>query len=137
MKIVGVRSEDLSKVWHLIAPLLASACEHADGMLDVPTLRYWIETNVAQLWIVVSDNSVIAAAVTKIITTPKDRTLHICTLGGTRMNEWLDTLITEFDAFAKHYQCRFLAQCGRTGWSKILKNRGWKVARLTMTKELK
>lgn len=120
--------------WPAIHALLRPAIAHG-GDTDVIELIDDLLDARAQLWVKRSggpDNPPLAAAVTTVSGT----SLHCQLLGGRGMNDWLDELIDTVAACARPRGIKRFTMEGRSGWKRVLAQKGWRQRRIAMELEL-
>lgn len=87
-----------------------------------------VEQGRAQLWSLDG-----GYALTRVID-GKKRVLQYVAIGGERMDSWLPAFLSVSQEWARDHQCVSCVVTGRRGWEKKL--RGFKLERVTLTKEL-
>lgn len=75
-----------------------------------------------------------AAAVTEILTYPKKKVLNIFLAGGNM--ETIIDMNESAEYFAKANGCTSMTMAGRKGWSKVLKDKGYREAFTVLRKEI-
>lgn len=84
-----------------------------------------IENGTYQLWLVSVDRVVAAAALTEIVAYPTGAVLEVRHLGGSRLDDWLETAVGIVTSFARHMSCRAIqVTTGREGWARKLRSLG-------------
>ena len=75
-------------------------------------------------------------AVTARISTVGVRALHVVACGGAMLDVWLDKVLDELRSWAQDSNCQRITLCGREGWERVLRHRGYKRASTLMVQEL-
>lgn len=80
----------------------------------------------ALLWVVWEDKKISAAATTEICSVvDRDRILVITSFGGSMPEQWA-MFLEQLEQYAKDEKCTRIRGYGRPGWSRFLKNYGYK-----------
>ena len=78
------------------------------------------------LWVVMDEgDSIIAAFTTRLLVYPQRKALALDWVGGTRMKEWEDQLISTMRKYANELGCSHLEGYGRKAWGRALKKYGF------------
>ena len=93
-----------------------------------------IENGAAQLWLAWSDKPE-AVCVTQLEVTPKGKYCRIWIMVGQNMETWVD-LMPGLEAWAKREGCKMMRHEARPGWSKILKQYGYRMPHVVLEKEI-
>lgn len=119
----GILPKQLPAYWPSIEPLIVLPLKRTDA------LKYYSPDDVYdkccseewQCWVAWSDQ-IDAVFVTYIETFPTGhKNLAIYLVGGTKIDEWLDTAWQVLKAFGKEHGCQQIAGFGRKGWLRKLK----------------
>lgn len=90
----------------------------------------------AKLLMIYSDSNLKGAAITRVSNYSSCSVFEVVALGGSDMAEWFPVFHGRLEEIAARDGCRFMAESGRDGWGRFLKNYGWRPAPRTMYKEL-
>lgn len=107
---------------------IEAALEYSGGTHDFDDVVESVKTGAMQFWPAKD-----ACAVTELLRYPKKKVLHIFLAGGN-----LETILDMEEsarAFAEVNGCTALSMAGRKGWSKVLRQKGFKEAHTTMGKD--
>ena len=78
------------------------------------------------LWVVMDEeDNIIAAFTTRLLVYPQRKGLALDWVGGTRMKEWEDQLISTMRKYANELGCSHLEGYGRKAWGRALKKYGF------------
>jgi hypothetical protein len=116
----GCPDELLDVFWDAAGEYLQPALDHGDNLYDLEDLHTKCLSGDMQLW-VAYDKGLLAAVVTQITVYPNARVLELQFCGGTRMNEWLSSMMSTLEAFAREQQCDRVYVVGRKGWMRALR----------------
>lgn len=127
----GIPSNDVWVIWGSVSGLIQSGLaegESLDAILDRLTVAS------CQLWVAYTDETIIAACVTEIVTIAGRKVFNIISVGGYAMNCWLDRMAT-LEAFARSHNCSAMRFPEiRPGWQRVLKD--FTVTKITLEKAL-
>jgi hypothetical protein len=106
--------------WEFVEPQIERALPCASKrFLPVDVLAFCIQ-NLAQGWFIREEQEIIAVMITRVETYPRQRTLNIFALSGSRMDEWYSDVEAVLVDYAKRQGCTQLECQGRRGWEKVL-----------------
>lgn len=120
INVAPVLPGELINRWPEVEPLLNAALPvNLKRFLAIDILALVIQGQ-AQAWFVTEGKSLLAVAITEIITYPRRRCFSVFALSGIRMAEWFaqaETMFTEAAVRmgADHFMCM-----GRKGWERQL-----------------
>jgi hypothetical protein len=119
----------LSEIQHLL-PKVDDALNSGGGRThSVGDVLRKVYDGMAQLWY--SDTGLL---VTEVCDEPKARVLHVWIAAGEL--EPVLALADRVEEWARDNGCRYMSLSGRTGWLRVLRERGWGSPILHLTKEL-
>jgi hypothetical protein len=121
----------------IVRPLVEHWIEEAQrDSAYATTADVWaaIKTGAAQLWLAWSDKPE-AVCVTQLEITSKGKFCRIWIMVGQNMETWVG-LMPELEAWAKREGCMMMRHEARPGWSKALKQYGYKMPHVVLEKEL-
>lgn len=140
--ILPIEPKDIDKYWPLADFMIREALRYSDDFATAEDIKDALHHAEMQLFIAFghdgdSQNKVYAVAVTRITDLERLRQLEgiICT--GTRRELWTDKMADMMEIFAKQAECDRICMLMRPGWSKIMKQFGWKMKHVEMVKEIK
>ena len=102
--------------WADARPHIDAACQHGD--LTVEHMEEHLATGEYQLIVLDGGASIINI---------EDESLHITAVGGKFDYEWIDGFLDYVAAIAITMGRRKLTGCGRKGWLRRLRYRGWEL----------
>ena len=122
MKWFGVPSHEVRRWQGTAEPFIRRAVNEGNG--DYATADVFAECSQAkmQLWIVYDeerDDLPVAAVVTSLPETIRQRRCVICYLGGSGIMDWV-RFLSEIEAWAKEKGCVSVDILGRPGWERML-----------------
>jgi hypothetical protein len=116
--LVCVPPDQIGAIWPHAAPFIERPFAKRGD--DTPeSIRADIEAGHALLWIVWDGSALIAAAVTRIMSTVRRRVLRIVCCAGNDVHRWIH-LIKELEAYGKREGCDVCRVEGREGWKTML-----------------
>jgi hypothetical protein len=122
-------ASELSRLWPVVAPLLAPAVQRSGGRLDMSSVFQWLTEQRYLLWVAYGPDRVISAAfVTRGAVYPKRKMLVVELAGGSEMQSWVSEGTRVFRAYARDAGLDGVEMFGREGWTRALKAYGWKQA---------
>ena len=121
MTIAGIPLRDLHRVWSDLWPLLEPAVKRSP---DKPDVLARLIARDAQLWAVYDTGRPVAAVVTTLQIGPSGKRCLLWLVGGSRLSQWAADFIAVVEAWASAMGCVALWGCGRTGWTRIVKQFG-------------
>lgn len=116
--------------WDRCAGWIEAALEHSVGGWTLDDVREAVERGEAQLW--AGERS---AHVTQIETYPFGKAIEVLASGGD-MDELIDVLRPQIEAWAKAQGCVAAHVVGRLGWARQLKSCGYEPLYTVIRKEL-
>lgn len=134
----GVLAEELPYVWEKVEPLIAKAVSHSKGRYSTKTIVDALLNRDMQLWIVLENNQVLGAGITEIIKFSTGLNMaRMVTVSGKKFKEWREYAEGVISAWALEQGCQKMEGFGRTGLSRILKNKnGWRTVGVIMERDL-
>lgn len=117
-------------VYAVLAPALVQSGETVTELIDL------LLENKNQLWVLRKGGDPVAVAVSELIETPLGLVAHGRLLAGENMETWVGDAIYCIAQHAKEAGAVAVEIDGRKGWERLLKPRGWKLAKVTMRMDL-
>jgi len=121
-----IPTEHVLVVWPTVDEMLEKAAGTTDGRFDKLSILDELIENRIQLWVVYEDSIPVAAVTTRLSQFREFKSLSIDWVGGEKMGEWIDQVLSTIKLFAKDNGCKRLEGRGRTGWKRVLKRYGWR-----------
>lgn len=122
MIIRAIEPSYLDFYWGRIFPQVRDALKYSNNEQG----EYHIWENILKgryiLMVAIEDGEVIGHCTMMPVDHPNKRILDLITVGGTRLNEWLDLILIEIYNVARDLKCSAVYTCGRKGWERILKD---------------
>ena len=125
-QIRGIPAEMVEGLWHYAAPYIKRALDHTSGEIAPDDLKAACIARNCQLWLIVKDNRVIAAATTEIVTYPQRKHCRIITLAGSSADDWTRALDVVLSQWAIEQGCKTLEAYVRKGYVPKLAQLGYK-----------
>jgi hypothetical protein len=125
-------------IWDEIEPLLELAIEFSSNELDLDILRERLMEE-RMLLVLVNIGEEIVAAITveiKDFDTGK-RAMFLTTVGGKKMEIWMDEFSDLADELASDKGCEDIYIIGRPGWAKALKKHRFGVCHTVLSRKVR
>jgi len=125
MILTAVPVEQVPKIWTIAGPMLGKAAETTGPRFSEMDIFDHIMDGALALWVVIIDDTIVAALTTRIVAYNKCKALSIDWVGGSRMREWFDQTLDTMEKYARESGCSRLEGYGRKAWGRTLAKRGW------------
>lgn len=132
-RIYGVGSDSILEEWGSAEPLLQRVVDPETNGRSLDDVLALCQAGYLQLWKVLDWS---AAAVTQIQILPRYRSLVIVYLAGDGLEEWKNEFIDAMRWYAQHVGCKHVELCGRPGWSRALRDAGFRNTAVVMQLEV-
>lgn len=119
-----------SREWARCAPWIAAALEFGRDTHSLNDVLAEVLAGEAQFW--PGERS---AVVTEMHEHPRLRAVHLWLCGGD-LTELVEGMLPAIEAWARANNCSRLSTCGRKGWDRVLKPKGFEPAFHVAIKEL-
>lgn len=119
--------EDIPALWHIVEPMLEQALEHYPDRFDTVDIYADLLTSKLSLWVAIEEEQIVSCAVVRIYDTPISRILSLDYIAGEKIDTWLAEGHTAINRYAYDNKCSRMEGRGRPGWTKPVKELGWKV----------
>ena len=126
MRASLVPADLVGTCWDEVAPMLEKATDRSGGRYNIVDVYDKLTNDIAQLWVAMEENEIVAAFVTEITAYGQKKMLTVHFAGGSKMMEWLDEIDSIFRRWALDNGCSGVELTGRKGWVKALEGVGWK-----------
>jgi hypothetical protein len=127
----------IDSYWPHVVTLVRNAVLRGRGDYTVEYVYKRLKKNQALLWLVVKDGAIKAAGTTEInsMLDGPQRVCVITTFAGNNIADY-DYLMDDIEHYAISEQCSLIRVYGREGWSRYLRNRGYKQPWIALEKRL-
>lgn len=123
INIVTVPFNLVPIIWDKIEPHLDLAVKESHGDLDKVKLFERACTGQESILLVCEGKEILATCIVTIsILDTGRKVLYVPSLGGNRMDEWLDQGLEFLRRMAADYGCEGIRACGRPGWIRTIPN---------------
>ena len=136
MKFLPVPVDYLETQWQYIEPILNKAVCLSPRKIDNKDVYEASKQGAYLVWTVQDEGEIIAVITTRMVFYPKGYALALDFVGGDKMKDWIELVLSTLEAHARHNKCVSLEAFGRKGWEKILNKFGCKAAYTTFKKDL-
>tara|TARA_R110001592_G_scaffold210452_4_gene461961 strand:- start:4099 stop:4497 length:399 start_codon:yes stop_codon:yes gene_type:complete len=121
-----VPSEAVKHVWKDVEEVLKKSVNTVKNKAEMIDVLKGVFDDTYVLWVVMDEgDSIIAAFTTRLLVYPQRKALALDWVGGTRMKEWEDQLISTMRKYANELGCSHLEGYGRKAWGRALKKYGF------------
>jgi len=121
-----VPTEYVDECWSKIEPFVIEAVEATEGRYLVSELYEMAKDSKNNLWVSFDDHEYKGFVLTSVNKYPQRKILAMNFCGGKDFKDWKTPIIDTLKQFARDYECDSIEAYGRKGWSKILKDEGYK-----------
>lgn len=120
-------------IWDSVRELVAKT---NDEVLNDDDVKNFLLDGSYTLWVAIDEDSrkVVAAMTTEFAYYPRNKVCRVVTIGGERMNEWMEEGLTKVEGWATTQGCNYIDMYGRRGWIKVLPD--WKEDSVLLRKRL-
>lgn len=119
-------SEAVKHVWKDVEEVLKKSVNTVKNKAEMIDVLKGVFDDTYVLWVVMDEgDSIIAAFTTRLLVYPQRKALALDWVGGTRMKEWEDQLISTMRKYANELGCSHLEGYGRKAWGRALKKYGF------------
>lgn len=136
MMISAVPREALGIVWGDVAKVMYKSVETSKGKFHMDDLYHGIKNDEYVLWVIMDEETLVAAITTRIVSYPGRRAMAMDWIGGSRMKEWLPLAVNTLSKYSKENDCDHLEGYGRQAWGRWLAKYGWKPEYIAYRMEL-
>lgn len=137
IKLICVAPQFVDKVWPYVRRWLDQALirGHADHSLDL--IYRQLKAKTALLWVAHRKETIHAACTTEIVKAVEgnDRWCVISTYGGSMPPSW-EKMLERIEQYARDENCALMRLYGRSGWNRVLRDRGYHQAWVALEKRL-
>ena len=140
MIIYRVEAKHIDVLWPYVEPLLQKPMQRTLNEIELEDIKEWLKSEVQQLWLGIDEKEqkIVLAFTTQIHQYPRQNHLRIHLTGATdhTINNWIDEWIEPVESFCKENGIRYIETCGRDGWTKVLKKKGYEKYYTVLVKEI-
>ena len=126
IEVSMVPAEYVDTCWSKIEPFVQDAAEATEGRYTVNNLYEMAKEDGHHLWVAYDVPDFKGFVITTVNTYPQRKILSMSFCGGQEFASWKTPIIRTLQRFAKDVGCDSIEAYGRPGWSKILKDEGYK-----------
>jgi len=136
--VVQIPKENIEAVWSLVDDAITKALKYSGNHFNTSDVLKDCISGDNQLWLVWDEeekNKLKGVMVSRIIIRPNTKVANIFICTGKQRKLWQDRL-HEVEKWAKSNKCTHFETYARPGWSKILKQKGFKTTHYLLEKKL-
>tara|TARA_R110000823_G_C15908355_1_gene497515 strand:+ start:1246 stop:1674 length:429 start_codon:yes stop_codon:yes gene_type:complete len=123
-------------MWGKVSHFIKLATDTTGGRFTEKDVYDDIQRGIYVLWIVVDNDDIIGALTTRIAVYPNKRGMSLDWVGGSGLLELIPMFHHVLEQYARDHKCSYLEGHGRGGWSRKLRNYGWKADHIVYNMEL-
>ena len=135
-----VEPQYIDILWPYVAPLLEKAIKRTIGEVGLEDVKNWLKKEQQQLWLILDEKEreIIVAFTTEIYNYPNQKHLrgHLWGAKKNTIKKWIDEWSEPVEKFCKENNISHIETAGRDGWTRVLKNKGYKKYYTVLVKEL-
>jgi hypothetical protein len=140
MQVALIPREAIQSVLPYVMPMIARSLPYTNGRFTLSDLQKEILEQNKALWVVfdagLNELRPEGVFLTSIGDYPSLRVLRIDFLGGQNLSDWIHVAQWALQRFAHDHGCARLEMTGRLGWLPTLEKLGWKMAFITLEKDI-
>jgi hypothetical protein len=134
-----LKAEELAERWHEIKPEVEAALTHGIEETTAHDIFVGAMNYQYECWEAIDDNTgnTLAFGMMRVNTFPQHKQLQFVTTAGEGFDIYGAEGLAHAEQVAKEIGCKYVTVWGRLGWTKKLKDYGYKHTYAVMTKEIK
>ena len=136
MKFLPVPVDHLDTQWQYIEPILNKAVCLSPRKIDIKDVYEASKQGAYLVWTVEDEGEIIAVITTRMVFYPKGYALALDFVGGDKMKDWIELVLSTLEAHARHNKCIHMEGFGRKAWQRFIGKFGWYPAHITYHKDL-
>jgi len=136
MKFLPVPVDYLDTQWQYIEPILNKAVCLSPRKIDIKDVYEASKQGAYLVWTVEDKGKIIAVITTRMVFYPKGYALALDFVGGDKMKDWIELVLSTLEAHARHNKCIHMEGFGRKAWQRFIGKFGWYPAHITYHKDL-
>ena len=136
--VVQIPKENIDKIWPLVDDAITKALAYSGNHFNTSDVFNACLSGNNQLWVAWDEESkekLKGTMITRIIERPNTKVANIFICTGKQRKLWQDRL-HEVEKWAKSNKCTHFETYARPGWSKLLKQKGYKITHYLLEKKL-
>lgn len=136
--VVQIPKENIETVWNLVDDSITKALKFSGQHFNTSDINDACLSGDNQLWLVWDEDAedkLRGVVVTRIIIRPNSKVANIFICTGKQRKLWQDRL-HDIEKWAKDNKCTHCETYARPGWSKLLKQKGYKITHYLLEKKL-
>ena len=135
--ISGIPSDRIDEVWVECEPYIEMGNGKSRDEMSVMDIYARLSEARMQLWLVHNDDKeIVSVLTTEVIEYPRKTTCRIVTLGGERLDVWVEDYLEIIESWALEQGCVAMETICRKGFIKKLEKFGYENAYTVLVKEL-
>lgn len=138
MELVRLPETSVEFVWPEIEDAIEEACLRSNGRYEAQHVKDFVERGIWQLWLVLDDaKRIVFVGATEILIYPTELKTIAWRMGtGDGMDDWLHFMAPILEMAKDECGCSRGEGSFRTGWTRVLKNSGWRHTHSILEKDL-
>lgn len=142
MRLIRIESNLIEAIWKYVEDLLEKPVELNLGEFTLEDIKDRLLKNDMQLWIAASTSEkIFAVGVSEVVVYPREKRLRMVLVGAreNRLDEWIDVIFepeSPMLEWCKKSGIKRMESTGRDGWTKVLRDYGFKKYYTVLTKDV-
>jgi hypothetical protein len=142
MRLIRIESNLIEAIWKYVEDLLEKPVELNLGEFTLEDIKDRLLKNDMQLWIAASTSEkILAAGVSEVVVYPREKRLRMVLVGAreNRLDEWIDVIFepeSPMLEWCRKNGIKRMESTGRDGWTKVLRDYGFKKYYTVLTKDV-
>ena len=140
MIVYKVEARHIDVIWPYVEDLLQKPLHRALGEVSLNDVKEWLKGDLQQLWVGIDETKkeIVLAFTTQLYTYTTQRHLRIHLTGAKdhTINNWINEWVEPVEKFCKENGIRYIETCGRDGWTRVLKKKGYEKYYTVLVKEI-
>ena len=141
MIIYKLEARHIDVIWPYVEDLLQKPLHRALGEVSLNDVKEWLKGDLQQLWVGIDETKkeIVLAFTTQlyIYTTQRHLRIHLTGAKDHTINNWINEWVEPVEKFCKENGIRYIETCGRDGWTRVLKKKGYEKYYTVLVKEIK
>ena len=137
VRVFAIPIDLLDTIWGDALTKLKPAVDQSNGRVSIDDVYHDILSGSSVLWMVRLKDQPVAYYTTRVTSYPGSKAMVLEWIGGSDIREWMTETIVAMRKHAAHNECSHIEFTGREGWTRLLRDTGWKPEYVSYRMELK
>jgi hypothetical protein len=126
VSIALISKSEVDEAWRDAAHLVRLSQKRVESYTGMADIYEQLLVGGMDMWTISVEDKLKAAAITATVKHPRKRVLKVVHIGGFDMGLWIDEFIAALREVAHQLECSAIHADCRSGWAKVLPQRGFK-----------